>query len=72
MIRTWDTLKKELKDLFFPMNTTWMARESIKKLKHMGLVKEYMKEFSSLILDIKDMSGINKLFDFISGLQKWA
>ena len=31
-----------------------------------------MKEFSSLILDIKDMSEVDKLFNFISGLQGWA
>ena len=31
-----------------------------------------MKEFSSLILDIKDMFGVDKLFNFMSGLQGWA
>ena len=31
-----------------------------------------MKEFSSLILDIKDMSEVDKLFNFMSGLQGWA
>ena len=31
-----------------------------------------MKEFSSLILDIKDMSEYDKLFNFMSGLQGWA
>ena len=28
-IRTWETLKKELKDQFLPKNTMWMARESV-------------------------------------------
>ena len=31
-----------------------------------------MKEFSSLILDIKDMFEVDKLFNFMSGLQGWA
>ena len=31
-----------------------------------------MKEFSSLILDIKDKSEVDKLFNFMSGLQGWA
>ena len=31
-----------------------------------------MKEFSSLILDIKDMSEVDKLFNFMSGLHGWA
>ena len=32
-IERWEILKKELKDQFLPTNTTWMARESLKKLK---------------------------------------
>ena len=71
-IERWEILKKELKDLFLLTNTTWMARESLKKLKQMGLVRDYMKEFSSLILDIKDMSKVDKLFNFMFGLQGWA
>ena len=64
-------MKKELKDQFLPMNTAWMARESLKKLKQMGSVRDYVMEFRPLILDIKDMSKVNKLFNFMSGLQGW-
>ena len=32
-IERWEILKKELKDQFLPTNTTWMAKESLKKLK---------------------------------------
>ena len=38
----------------------------------MGYVRDYVKEFSSLILDIKDMSEVDKLFNFMFGLQGWA
>lgn len=31
-----------------------------------------MKEFSSLMLDIKNMSEEDKLFNFVSRLQAWA
>ena len=71
-IDKWDILKKELKDQFLPTNTAWMARESLKKLRQTGSIKDYVKEFSSLILDIKDMSKVDKLFNFMSGLQGWA
>ena len=71
-IEIWKILKKELKDQFLSTNTTWMVRESLKKLKHMGSVIDYVKEFSSLIVDIKDMSEVDKLFNFMSGLQGWA
>ena len=71
-IERWEILKKELKDQFLPTNTVWMARESLKKLKQMGSVRDYVREFSSLILDIKDMSEVDKLFNFMSKLQGWA
>ncbi|XP_059663503.1 uncharacterized protein LOC132309188 [Cornus florida] len=51
-IKVWETLKKELKDQFLPLNTAWIARESLKKLKHIGTVHDYVKDFSSLMLDI--------------------
>ncbi|KAL0307083.1 UNVERIFIED_CONTAM: hypothetical protein Sradi_6125600 [Sesamum radiatum] len=71
-IETWDILKKELKDQFLPCNTSWLARESLRKLKHVGTVRDYVKEFSSLMLDTHDMSKEDKLFNFLSGLQTWA
>ena len=69
---TWETLKRELKEQFLPTNSTWLARESLKRLKHTCSVREYVKEFSSIMLDIKNMSDEDKLFNFISGLQGWA
>ena len=33
-ITTWETLKKEFKDQFIPTNTAWVAKESLKRLKH--------------------------------------
>ncbi|KAK4403117.1 hypothetical protein Sango_1052400 [Sesamum angolense] len=71
-IKTWGVLKKELKDQFLPCNTSWLARESLRKLKHSGTVRDYVKEFSSLTLDIRDMSEEDKLFNFLSGLKTWA
>ena len=71
-IESWEIFKKELKDQFLPTNIAWMARESLKKLKQMGSIRDCVKEFSSLILDIKDMSEVNKLFNFMFGLQGWA
>lgn len=71
-IERWEVLKKELKDQFLPCKTAWVARDSLKKLKHTGTVREYVKEFSSLMLDIKNMSEENKLFNFMSGLQSWV
>src|SRR5262249_7140356 len=71
-IISWESLKKELKDQFLPCNTAWVARDALKKLKHTGTIRDYVKEFSSLMLDIKNMSEEDKLFNFLSGLQPWA
>lgn len=54
------------------MNTTWVTRESLNKLKQTSSIRDYIKEFSSLILDIKDMFKVDKLFNFMSGLQGWT
>ena len=54
-IDSWEALKKELKEQFLPTNIAWVARDSLKKLKHTGIVREYVKTFSSLMLDIKNM-----------------
>ena len=49
-----------------------MEWESLKRLKQTGVMREYVKEFSSLMLDIQNMSDDDKLFNFICSLQGWA
>ena len=71
-ISTWETLKRELKEQFLPTNAAWLARESLRRLKQTGTVRDYVKEFNSLMLHIKNMSEEDKLFNFVSGLQAWA
>ena len=55
-----------------PINTAWVARDSLKKLKQTSTVREYVKTFSSLMMDMKNMSEEDKLFNFMSSLQPWA
>ena len=55
-----------------PTNTTWVARDALKKSRQIGTVREYVKTFNSLMLDIKNMFEEDKLFNFMSGLQLWA
>jgi hypothetical protein len=71
-VETWETLKRELKEQFLPNNTSWIAREDLKKLRQDGSVRDYVKKFSSLILDIDNMSEEDRMFNFLSGLQPWA
>ncbi|KAG6472969.1 hypothetical protein ZIOFF_070449 [Zingiber officinale] len=71
-INTWDQLKKEMKDQFLPGNTSWIAHDGLKRLKQSSSMRDYVKEFSSLMLDIQNMSEEDKLYNFLYGLQPWA
>lgn len=71
-ITAWDDLKKELRAQFLPVNSGWQAREALRKVTHDKSVREYVKKFTSVMLDIKGMSEEDKVFNFVSGLQPWA
>ena len=71
-ISAWETLKRELKEQFLPTNVAWLAREFLRRLKQTRTVRDYVKEFSSLMLDIKNLFEEDKLFNFVSGLQAWS
>ena len=64
-------MKKELKDQFLTTNIAWVAKESLKRLRHTESVRNYVKEFKSLMLDIKNMLEEYKFFNFMSELQGW-
>lgn len=53
VILIYDGYGEELKEQLLSNNTSWLAQENLKKLKQDKLVREYVKEFSSLILDNK-------------------
>ena len=43
MIETWGILEKKLKDQFLLCNSSWVVRESLRGLRHTGLVRDYVK-----------------------------
>ena len=47
------------------------SKEKLLALKQTGGM-EYVKKFSTLMLDIRDMSEKDKIFLFINGLQPWG
>ena len=49
-----------------------MACKKIKHLRHMGSICDYVKEFSSLILEALGMDEKDLLFKFKDNLQSWA
>ena len=72
LIETWNILKKELKDQFLPCISSGVARELLRRLKHTGTVSKYVKQSSSFLLDIRNMSEEDKLFNFMTELLNWA
>ena len=50
----------------------YLARKSLKRLKHTGSIREYVKEFSTLMLEIPNMAEEELLFNFMDNLQSWA
>ena len=44
----------------------------MRRLKHTGSICDYVKEFSSLMLEIPNMTEEELLFNFMDNLQGWA
>ena len=61
-----------MRDQFLPSNASWLARDKLKRLRQTGSVREYIKEFTSVMLDIQNMSYEDKLHNIILGMQDWA
>ncbi|RVW98232.1 Retrovirus-related Pol polyprotein from transposon 17.6 [Vitis vinifera] len=71
-IDTWDAFKREIKRQFYPEDVAYLARKSLKRLKHTGSIREYVKEFSTLMLEIPNMAEEELLFNFMDNLQSWV
>ena len=71
-IDTWDSLKRELRSQFFPENFEILARWKLQELEQTGTIREYVKQFTGLMLDISDMTENDKIFSFVEGLKLWA
>ena len=71
-MESWDNFKREIKRQFYPENSEHEARAKLRRLSHKNTIREYVKEFSELMLEIPDLSDKEALFTFVDGLQSWA
>ncbi|KAL0434181.1 UNVERIFIED_CONTAM: hypothetical protein Slati_2752400 [Sesamum latifolium] len=69
---TWALLREAIRVQFFPENVEYNARWALRKLEYTGSMQDYLKSFSALMLDIRDMLEKDKLFTFMEGLKPWA
>ncbi|KAJ6806344.1 RNA polymerase beta'' chain [Iris pallida] len=65
-IETWKNLKK-IKSQFYPENVGFVTRWSLRQLKHTRTIKEYIAEFTRLMLAISSMGEEVRLFFFLDG-----
>ncbi|XP_028794242.1 uncharacterized protein LOC114749870 [Neltuma alba] len=71
-IDTWVEFKGELKKQFYPSNVEEEARGRLRRLQHKGSIREYVKEFTEVLLEIPDYPDKEAFFAFMDGLQQWA
>ncbi|KAL2237411.1 UNVERIFIED_CONTAM: hypothetical protein Sindi_0932800 [Sesamum indicum] len=68
----WALLQEAIREQFFPENVEYNAKLALQKLEHTGSVREYVKAFLALMLNIRDMLEKDKLFTFMEGLKPSA
>lgn len=68
-IETWDQFKTEFKNAFCPNNVVQDARRRLSELRQTGSMKDYVKQFTALKLQIPDLPDSHLLFQFTNGLQ---
>lgn len=71
-ITTFDDFTKELKRKFYPENADDEARARLRRLKHLGSIRDYIKDFINLVLEIPDLPDKDALLNFMDGFQPWA
>ncbi|KAK9725073.1 hypothetical protein RND81_05G120500 [Saponaria officinalis] len=71
-ISTWEEFKADFKKQFYPENAREVALRKLRALKHTGTIKDYIKQYSSLLLDIDNLPEDVSLLYFMDGLQRWA
>nr|GEX80310.1 hypothetical protein [Tanacetum cinerariifolium] len=68
-IDTWAGFVTDFKKQFYPENAKNEAKSRLRKLKQSGTIREYAKEFTTLVLEIPELSDQDSLFYFLDG---WA
>ncbi|KAL4590921.1 hypothetical protein LXL04_003868 [Taraxacum kok-saghyz] len=61
---SWEEFKRQLKRQFCPHNATEMAMKKLRGLKHTGSIKDYVADFTALMLELPDLREEDKLFYF--------
>ncbi|XP_040957468.1 uncharacterized protein [Gossypium hirsutum] len=71
-IGTWEEFQGELKKQFYPQHAEKEARAKLRRLTQQGTVRDYVREFSELMLQISDLNEKEAFYMFEDGLRMWA
>lgn len=71
-IGTWEEFQGELKKQFYPQFAEKEARAKLRRLTQQDTVREYVRAFSELMLQISDLSEKEAFYWFEDGLKPWA
>ncbi|MBA0670091.1 hypothetical protein Goklo_007356, partial [Gossypium klotzschianum] len=71
-IETWEEFQRELKKQFYPQFAEKKAQAKLRRLTQQGTVREYVRAFSELMLQISDLSEKEAFYWFEDGLKPWA
>ena len=72
IINTWEQFREEFKKVFFPNNVIYEVKRKFRELKQTGSIRAYVKEFTTLTLQIPNLTDEDMMFHFMDGLQNWA
>ncbi|XP_070039368.1 uncharacterized protein [Nicotiana tomentosiformis] len=71
-LEIWAELKAAIRLQFFPENVEYNAQRKLQELHQTRSVRDYVWEFSALMLNIHGMGDKDKLFTFLEGLKPYA
>ncbi|GMJ01033.1 hypothetical protein HRI_003772500 [Hibiscus trionum] len=71
-VQAWDEFQTEFKNQFYPGDAEREARFKLRHLKQEGSIRDYVREFRELQLQIPDLSEKDALFHFMDGLKPWV
>ncbi|KAI4313126.1 hypothetical protein L6164_026133 [Bauhinia variegata] len=72
VINSWEQVKAELRTHFVPHNADVEARGKLRRLRQSGSISKYIKEFTTIMLEIEDLFDKDALFYFKDVLKDWA
>ena len=66
-IKTREQLQEEFNKAFVPNNVMYESKRKFKELKQMSSIRTYVKEFTTLMLQIPNLMDEKMLFHFMDG-----